>query len=101
MAKFKTPEMSWIVQDLNQEWRRFYRQAMCIFEGPLHDKEDSVKVRYVKLWVGDKGLDVFEGFTFAQPADAKKLDIVLKKFEDYCTPLKNYIMAALKFNERR
>ena len=51
MAKFKTPEMSWIVQDLNQEWRRFYRQAMCIFEGPLHDKEDSVKVSYVKLWV--------------------------------------------------
>ena len=74
---------------------------MCIFEGPLHDKEDSVKVSYVKLWVGDKGLDVFEGFTFAQPADAKKLDIVLKKFEDYCTPRKNYIMAALKFNERR
>jgi hypothetical protein len=43
--------MSWIVQDLNQEWRRFYRQAMCILEGPLHDKEDSVKVSYVKLWV--------------------------------------------------
>ncbi|XP_028408202.1 uncharacterized protein LOC114530780 [Dendronephthya gigantea] len=93
--------MSWVAQDLNQEWRRFYRQAMCIFEGPLHDKEDSVKVSYVKLWVGDKGLDVFEGFTFAEPADAKKLDIVLKKFEDYCTPRKNYIMAALKFNERR
>ena len=74
---------------------------MCIFEGPLHDKEDSVKVSYVKLWVGDKGLDVFEGFTFDEPADAKKLDIVLKKFKDYCTPRKNYIMAALKFNERR
>jgi hypothetical protein len=44
---------------------------MCIFEGPLHDKEDSVKVSYVKLWVGDKGLDVFEGFTCAEPAGAK------------------------------
>ena len=96
MAKFKTPEMSWFVQDLNQEWRRFYGQAMCIFEGPLHDKEDSVKVSYVKLWLGDKGLHVFEGFTFSQTADAKKLDIVLKKFEDYCTPRKNYIMAALR-----
>ncbi len=101
MAKFKTPEMSWIVQDLNQEWRRFYRQAMCIFEGPLDDKDDSVKVSYLKLWVGDKGLDVFEGFTFDDPGDAKKLDIVLKKFEEYCTPRKNHIMAALKFNERR
>ena len=64
MAKFKTPEMSWIVQDLNQEWRRFYRQAMCIFEGPLHDKEDSVKVSYVKLWVGDKDLMYLKDLQF-------------------------------------
>lgn len=54
----------------------------------------------MKLCVGDKGLDVFEGFTFTKPEDAVKLAVVLKKFEDYCTPRKNHIMAALKFNER-
>ena len=92
--------MSWIVQDLHQEWHKFFRQAMCIFEGPLHDKANSVKVSYLKLWVGDKGLDVFEGFTFDEPEDATKLQIVMKKFEEYCAPRKNHIMAALKFNER-
>ena len=56
---------------------------------------------YLKLWVGDKGLDVFEGFTFAKPEDAAKLKVVLKRFEEYCAPRKNHIMAALKFNERR
>ena len=101
MAKFKPPEISWTAQDLHQEWRRFSRQAECIFDGPLHEKEESVKVSYLKLWVGDKGLDVFEGFTFAQPEDAAKLKVVLKKFEEYCAPRKNHIMAALKFNERR
>ena len=40
--------------------RRFSRQAECVFDGPLHEKEESVKVSYLKLWVGDKGLDVFE-----------------------------------------
>ena len=53
------------------------------------------------LWVGDKGLDVFEGFTFAKPEDAAKLNVALKKFEEYCAPRKNHIMAALKFNDVR
>ena len=101
MAKFKPPEISWTAQDLHQDWRRFRRQAECIFDGPLHEKEEHVKVSYLKLWVGDKGLDVFEGFTFAKPEDAAKLKVVLKKFEEYCVPRKNHIMAALKFNERR
>jgi len=103
MAKYKSPEMSWTVQNLHQEWRRFRvsRQAMCIFKGPLHDKDDSVKVSYLKLWIGYKGLDLFEGFTFTKPEDAAKLTVVVKKLEEYCALRKNHIMAALKFSERR
>ena len=59
MAKYKSPEMSWTLQDLHQEWRHFCRQAFCVFDGPLHEKKDSVKVSYLKLRVGDKGLDVY------------------------------------------
>ena len=80
--------MVWTSPDLNQEWRRFCRQVSCIRDGPLHDKEDSVKVSYLKMWVGDKGLDVFEGFQFAKPEDAAKLKIVVTKFEEYCAPRK-------------
>ena len=54
MAKYKSPEMVWTSQDLSHEWRRFYRQASCILDGPLHDKEENVKVSYLKMWVGDK-----------------------------------------------
>ena len=35
------------------------------------------------MWVGDKGLDVFEGFQFAKPEDAAKLVVVVKKYEEY------------------
>lgn len=101
MAKFKPPEISWTVQDLHQEWRRFSRQAQRILDGPLHKKEENEHVSYPKLWVGDKGLGVFEGFTFAKPEDAAKLKVVLKRFEEYCAPRRNHIMAALRFNERR
>ena len=41
-------------------------------------------VSYLKLWVGDKGLDLFEGFAFAKPEDDLKLKVVLQKFEEYC-----------------
>ena len=101
MAKHKSPEMVWTSQDLNHEWYRFYRQASCILDGPLHDKTESFKVTYLKMWVGDKGLDIFEGFQFAKPKDAVKLDIVMKKYEEYCVLHKNHIMATLKFNEHQ
>ena len=89
MAKFKPLEISWTARDLHQEWRRFSRQAECIFDGPQHEKEESVMVSYLKLWVDDKGLDVFEGFTFAKPEDAAKLKVALKKFAEHCAPRKN------------
>ena len=80
---------------------RFWRQATCILDGPLHDKAEPVKVSYLKMWIGDKGLDVFKGFTFAEPVDATDLRAVATKFDEYCSPRKNNIMAALKLNERR
>ena len=47
-----------------------------------------LKVSYLKLWIGNKGLDVIEGFTFTKPEDAVKLTVVVKKFEEYCVPRK-------------
>ena len=79
MAKYKSPEMVWTSQYLNHEWLYFYSQASCILDDPLHDKEENVKVSYLKMWVRDKGLDVFEGFQFAKPEDAAKLEVVVKK----------------------
>ena len=85
MAKYKSLEMVWTTQDLTLEWHLFYRQTNCIIDSPLHDKDESVKVSYLKIWVGDKikGLDVFEGLQFAKPKNVQhvaKLNIVLKKY---------------------
>ena len=44
MAKYKSLEMVWTTQDLTLEWRLFLRQASCILDSPLHDKEESIKV---------------------------------------------------------
>ena len=67
MAKYKSLERVWTTQDLTLEWRLFFRVASCILDSPLHDKEESIKVSSLKMWVGDKGLDIFEGFQLAKP----------------------------------
>lgn len=67
MAKYKSLERVWTTQDLTLEWLLFFRQASCILDSPLHDKEESIKVSSLKMWVGDKGLDIFEGFQLAKP----------------------------------
>lgn len=63
---------------------------MWIVEEPTNDKEDSGKISCLKPHVGDKGLEVFERYTFDGTGDAKKLDIVLKKFQEYCISRKNH-----------
>ena len=44
MVKYKSLERVWTTQDLTLEWRLFFRQASCILDSPLHDKEESIKV---------------------------------------------------------
>lgn len=66
----------------------------------LYKKEENEYVSYLKLWVGDKGLGVFEGFIFVKFEDVVKLKVVLKRFEEYCVLCRNYIMVVLRFNER-
>ncbi|CAH3183735.1 unnamed protein product, partial [Porites lobata] len=39
IAKYKSPEMT----RLKPRMARFCQQASCIFDGPLHEKEDGVK----------------------------------------------------------
>ena len=62
MVKYKSLERVWTTQDLTLEWRLFFRQASCILDSPLHDKEESIKVSSLKMWVGDKGLDILKDF---------------------------------------
>ena len=80
IAKYKSPEMT----RLTPRMARFCQQASCIFDGPLHDKEDGVKVSYLKLWVLRINLILCHLFAFAKPEDDLKLKVVLQKFEEYC-----------------
>ena len=89
---------SWKQQQWRNSNRRRYLRPLkiCIKNGAVstdkHNafltvrctrKKGSVNVSYLQLWVGVKGLDVFEGFTLAKSKDAAKFRVVFKKLEEY------------------
>ena len=47
----------------------------------------------------EQGREIINTFTFPQD-DQDKVDPLLQKFDDYCKPKKNTIMARFRFNSR-
>ena len=38
--------------DWNEDYHKFKRQCQCIFDVPLKDEAEDMKVQYLVLWVG-------------------------------------------------
>ena len=58
LAGIPVPQMNWSAQDLPQALRRFKALAELIFEGPMLDKEEEVKVKYLQIWSGEEGIEL-------------------------------------------
>ena len=64
-----------------------------IFDGPLHGQDEDKKVRLLLLWVGDKGLEIYNTATFATETAKLQLTPVFEKLEAYAKPQSNQILA--------
>ncbi len=105
-GNYHKPEMNWQAADLNKEWQKFRKHVQFVFDGPLCDKSEKAKVSYLMLYVGEKGREIFETFTFSpagdnQPEPKETLQAVFAKFEEYAAPRKNEIMLTVRFQRRK
>ena len=57
-----------------------------MFKSVLKDTDDEEKVSYILLWSGEKGLDVYNSWTFTKEDDRKKPAVLLEKFENQLEP---------------
>ena len=55
------PSIDWNSNNLPETLRKFKRTCEFIFNGPLSDKDETIKVQYLMLWVGETGRDIREG----------------------------------------
>ena len=92
--KFTAPSMDWSSPgDVHKRFKLFKQKCELIFDGPLEEKEEDKKVRLLLLWVGDKGLDIYNTSTWASDDDKLKLAPVFENLEAYTKPQSNHILA--------
>ena len=66
----------------------------------LNKKAEERQVAMLLMIIGEDAQDVFSTFTWGNDGDAKKINLVLKQFEEYCEPIKNVLFEHFRFNKR-
>ena len=91
---FKPPTMDWESPgDIHKRFKLFRQKCELIFDGPLEKSAEGKKVRFLLLWIGDKGLEIYNTATWIDDADSFKLEPVFDLLEAYTKPKSNHILA--------
>ena len=82
--KFTPPSMDWTSSgDVHKKFKLFRQKCEFIFEGPLEEVDEKKQVRHLLLWVGDKGLEIYNTTTWEDDDDKNKTREVLDALENY------------------
>ncbi|KXJ23481.1 hypothetical protein AC249_AIPGENE7239 [Exaiptasia diaphana] len=92
------PSMDWTAGNLPETFRKFKRNCESVFAGPLNDQQEEVKVHYLKIFLGDQGQDIIEGFNFSTD-ESKKLENYWSKLQSYVKPKSNFRVARAQLRE--
>ena len=92
--RFTPPSMDWeSLGDLHKRFKFFDQKCELIFDGPLDKTSEGKKVRHLLLWIGDKGLEIYNTATCSDDDDNLKLRPVFDLLEAYTKPKSNHILA--------
>ena len=94
--KFTHPSMDWSSSPgdlLHKRFKLFKQKCELIFAGPLEGKPEGKLTRLLLLWVGDKGLEIYNAATWENEGDSLKLAPVFGVLEQYTKPQSNNILA--------
>ena len=69
--------LDWDAPDLINALPRFKQKCQLMFSSVLKDTNDKEKVSYILLWSGERGLDIYNRWTFTKEKDKKCLPLFL------------------------
>jgi hypothetical protein len=98
-SNFPLPCMSWDAVNLSEAWKKFEQHARLVFAGPLSEKEEEVQCKYLLLWVGDRGREIYNTWNLSAE-NQKVLNTICTKFTEHVTPTANPVFARYKFHSR-
>ncbi|CAC5421152.1 unnamed protein product [Mytilus coruscus] len=80
------PEMDFSHEDnLSEKWKRWKQTMNLYLEVAMGEKTEKEQCRAVLYVIGLEGREIYNTFNFGEN-EADKLEVLLKKFEDYCIP---------------
>ena len=85
-TSFASPQMNWDAPDPITAFARFKQKCQLMFSSVLKDADDEEKVSYILLWSGEKGLDIYNSWTFTKEEERKKPAIIFERFENQLEP---------------
>ena len=85
-TSFASPPMDWDALDPITAFARFKQKCQLMYSSVLKDTDDEEKVSYILLWSGEKGLDIYNSWTFTKEEDRKKPAIIFERFENQLEP---------------
>ena len=92
--KFTPPSIDWSTSgDVHKRFKLFRQKCEFMFEGPLEGVDQKKQVRHLLLWVGDKGLEIYNTTTWTVDDDKDKMEPVLNAFENYTKTQSNQILS--------
>ncbi|KAK7939091.1 hypothetical protein WMY93_002417 [Mugilogobius chulae] len=100
MNNIRPPEELKLSGNVNENWKAF-RQSfeLYLLAAGLEKEAEPRKIALLLTVAGRSALDVYNTFQFASEDD-RKLNNVLTKFEEYCTPRKNETYERYVFRNR-
>lgn len=103
MNKLKAPEELNINSgNKNVEWRMF-KQMWTNFETAtdLDEKPSKKRVATLLNVIGKEAVKIYNTFKWSRESDKENIEIVIDKFEKYCTPKKNITYERYMFNTKK
>lgn len=85
-APITAPCMDWEAADVVAAFARFKQKCELMFQSVLMKASDGEKASYLLLWTGEKGIEMFNSWTFTNEADKKVPKVLLEKFQQHLEP---------------
>ncbi len=85
-------------ENIAHNWEKFKREWRVYSNAGLSAASKKVKAYTLLNLAGPEALDKFETFTFEDGEDREDPEVLVKKFDELCLPVKNVIMDRHTFN---
>lgn len=101
MESVKPPDAVNWAGNVDYEWRTFKQRFMLyLMAVGLDEKSEKRRIALLLTVAGPQAVEVYNTFVFANAADKDKINEVIKKFDEHCSPKKNETFERYVFRSR-